>query len=114
MRISDWSSDVCSSDLCSLLALAGGVIGLALGQALLAALLRASTDVFPVGYPLALDARVLAVTLALSVVTSVLFGLVPAPHATRVDVQAALAGSRPEQRREGTGGVRTCRYWGGR
>lgn len=77
----------------AVLALAGGVIGLALGQALLAALLRASTDVFPIGYPLALDARVLAVTLALSVVTSVLFGLVPALRATRVDVQAALAES---------------------
>lgn len=75
------------------LALAGGVLGLLVGQAVLTALLRLSEDVFPVGYPIALDARVLLGTLALSIVTSVFFGLVPALHATRVDVQAALAES---------------------
>ena len=75
------------------LAIGGGLLGLAVGQLVLAALLRLSADVFPVGYPVALDARVLAATLALSLVTSLLFGLVPALHATRVDVQRALAES---------------------
>ena len=77
----------------AVLAVAGGVLGLAAGQLMLTALLRQSADVFPVGYPIALDARVLAPTLALSLLTSVIFGLVPALHATRVDVQGALAES---------------------
>lgn len=80
----------------AVLAVAGGILGLGVGQLVLTALLRLSADVFPVGYPIALDARVLGATLVLSVITSVLFGLVPALHATRVDVQASLAeaGSR--------------------
>jgi predicted permease len=77
----------------ALLAAIGGVLGLAVGQAVLTALLRLSADVFPIGYPIALDARVLAVTLVLAVLTSIVFGLVPALHATRVDVQGALAES---------------------
>lgn len=77
----------------AVLAAAGGLLGLAVGQAVLAALLRLSADVFPVGYPVMLDARVLAVTLAIALATSVLFGLVPALHASRVDVQGALAES---------------------
>jgi predicted permease len=75
------------------LAVAGGLLGLGVGQVVLTTLLRLSTDVFPIGYPIALDARVFAATLALSVVTSLLFGLVPALHATRVNVQGALAES---------------------
>jgi predicted permease len=80
----------------AVLALAGGVLGLAVGEAVLSILLRLSTDVFPVGYPIALDGRVLGLTLLLALTTSVLFGLVPALHATRVDVQRALqeSGSR--------------------
>ena len=39
----------------------------------------------------ALDARVLSVTLGLTLLTAILFGLVPAIQATRLDVQAALA-----------------------
>jgi predicted permease len=77
----------------AVLAVGGGVLGLVVGQVMLTALLRLSADVFPIGYPITLDGRVLALTLLLSVVTSVLFGLVPALHATRVDVQGALAES---------------------
>jgi putative ABC transport system permease protein len=77
----------------ALLALGGGALGIAVGWAVLAALIQLSTDVFPLGYPVQLDARVLAITLTLALVTSVFFGLVPALHASRVDVQAALAES---------------------
>jgi predicted permease len=75
------------------LALAGGVLGLAVGWAVLAALVQLSADVFPLGYPVHLDVRVLVITLLAALVTSVVFGLVPALHASRVDVQAALAES---------------------
>jgi predicted permease len=77
----------------ALLALGGGALGIAVGWAVLAALIQLSADVFPLGYPVQLDARVLAITLIVALVTSVFFGLVPALHASRVDVQAALAES---------------------
>jgi predicted permease len=76
-----------------LLAVAGGALGLVVGGGVLAALIRLSTDVFPLGYPVQLDTRVLAITLLVALITSVVFGLVPALHASRVDVQAALAES---------------------
>ena len=75
------------------LALAGGALGLGVGWAVLAALMQMSADVFPLGFPVQLDGRVLAITLSVALATSVLFGLVPALHASRVDVQAALAES---------------------
>ena len=77
----------------AVLALSGGLLGIAVGAGVLNVLKRLSTDVFPVGYPVELDARVLAATLVIALVTSVVFGLVPALHASRVDVQAALAES---------------------
>lgn len=75
------------------LALAGGVLGALVGWGVLDALKRLSTNVFPIGFPIQLDARVLAATLLVALVTSVLFGLVPALHASRVNVQGALAES---------------------
>jgi predicted permease len=76
-----------------LLAISGGALGLLVGWSVLAALIRLSKGVFPLGYPVQLDGRVLFITLVVAIVTSVLFGLVPALHASRVDVQAALAQS---------------------
>lgn len=75
-----------------LLAILGGLAGLAIGAAALEALKATATTllVTPWGQ-VALDARVLSMTLGLSVLTTVLFGLVPAIQATRLDVQAALA-----------------------
>jgi len=75
------------------LALAGGLLGILVGWTVLDGLKALGADVVPVGYPIELDARVLAVTLAIAIATSVLFGLVPALHASRVDVQQVLAQS---------------------
>jgi predicted permease len=76
-----------------LLAIWGAALGLLVGWGVLAALIQLSERVFPLGYPVQLDLRVLLITLLVAIVTSVLFGLVPALHASRVDVQAALAES---------------------
>jgi predicted permease len=73
------------------LALMGGVAGMALGWVLLQALTSLSTDVFDFGYPVTLDLRVALATLALALVTSLVFGLVPSLHASRLNVQRTLA-----------------------
>jgi predicted permease len=75
------------------LALTGGMLGILVGWIVLDGLKRLSANVFPVGFPVQLDARVLAVTLIVALVTSLLFGLVPALHASRVNVQGALTES---------------------
>jgi predicted permease len=89
----------------AVLAVAGGALGLGVGWAVLEGLKSLGTHVFPLGYPVQLDLRVLAVTLAVALVTSVVFGLVPALQASRVDVQAALAeaGTRGVARGAGRG-----------
>ena len=75
-----------------MLALCGGLFGLMVGAAALEGLKATATSLLltPWG-EVALDARVLSVTLGLTVLTAILFGLVPAIQATRLDVQAALA-----------------------
>ena len=75
-----------------LLAACGGIAGLIIGAAALEGLKATAVGLLltPWG-EVALDARVLSVTLGLTVLTAILFGLVPALQATRLDVQAALA-----------------------
>lgn len=75
-----------------LLAVCGGVAGLLVGALALEGLKATAAQLLltPWGQ-VALDARVLSVTLGLTVLTAILFGLVPAIQATRLDVQAALA-----------------------
>lgn len=75
-----------------ILALCGGLAGLAIGAAALEGLKATAAGLLitPWGQ-VALDARVLSVTLGLTMLTAILFGLVPAIQATRLDVQAALA-----------------------
>lgn len=75
-----------------LLAALGGIAGLVLGALALEALKATATSLLltPWGQ-VALDARVLSVTLGLTMLTALLFGVVPALQATRLDVQAALA-----------------------
>ena len=74
-----------------LLAACGGAAGLIIGAAALEALKTTAIGLLltPWG-EVALDARVLSVTLGLTMLTAMLFGLVPAIQATRLDVQAAL------------------------
>lgn len=75
-----------------ILASLGGIVGLALGAAALAALKAGATGLLLTPWSdVALDGRVLTMTLGLTALTAILFGLVPAIQATRLDVQAALA-----------------------
>jgi predicted permease len=71
-------------------ALAGGAIGLALAPAGTAVMAQLTPRGFPALPSSVLDLRLLAFTLAVSVVTSIAFGLVPAWQASRVSLQDAL------------------------
>jgi predicted permease len=76
----------------AVLAICGGAAGLVFGAVALEALKASATDLLITPWAhVALDGRVLSVTLGLTALTAVLFGLVPAIQATRLDVQAALA-----------------------
>lgn len=75
----------------AVLALAGGLAGIGVGWLVLEGLKQLSTHVFEFGYPMSLDGGVLAASLVLALATSVLFGLAPAIHASRVNVQGTLA-----------------------
>src|SRR5581483_716935 len=73
------------------LAAAGGIVGIAIGYAsaqLFATLLK---DAFGVAdQQVGLDGRVLAISGAIALLTSIVFGLLPALQATRVDLRQAL------------------------
>jgi putative ABC transport system permease protein len=84
-----------------LLSICGGPLGLAIGYATMAGLKMAAPPFsFPREANIAIDARVLLFTLALSVVTGIIFGLAPAIQATRPD----LAGSMKEGGRGASSG----------
>ena len=74
-----------------LLAVCGGVAGLGVGYAAMVAL-RAAIPPFslPREVNVAMDGRILLFSLAISVVTGVLFGLVPAIQAARPDLAATI------------------------
>ncbi len=85
-----------------LLALAGGVLGMVLAAAAMAVLRSLHPANLPRLADVQLDGTVLAFTAAVCAATAVLFGLVPALRAARVDPQEHLkAGAR-----SGTGGDR--------
>lgn len=83
----------------ALLAVVGGAAGTAVAswsteiQALMLPRLQ-----FPVGFEVSLDRRVLFFGLAISLLTSLLFGLAPALRAARYDVVAMLKDSQPRTR----------------
>ncbi len=87
-----------------LLSLAGGVLGMALGMAGIRALLAVNTAGLPrvgeAGSIVTLDWRVLAFTMTVSVITGLVFGLIPALHASRADLHATL---KESSSRSGTG-----------
>src|SRR5215510_6374587 len=87
-----------------LLAALGGVIGLLVAQWLVSGLLSVfSSGNDPIPFDLKLDMRILAFTGAVSILTGILFGLVPALAATKIDLIPMLKGvegeSRPLRRR---------------
>jgi putative ABC transport system permease protein len=77
-----------------LLSLAGGALGLAVGMLGIRALLAVNTAGLPRvgedGSIVSLDWRVLAFTLLVSLGTGILFGLIPALHASRADLSGTL------------------------
>jgi len=75
-----------------LLALVGGVVGLFLGFALVRALGTYIAEALPQAAEISLDARLLAYTLGISLLTGVVFGLIPALKASRVAPGASLRG----------------------
>src|SRR5579863_8073748 len=77
-----------------LLALSGGVVGLILARWADAVLVRlVSTTSNPVFLDLCPDARILLLTLAISVLTGILFGLVPGLRAARQELNITLSGA---------------------
>jgi predicted permease len=87
-----------------MLSLAGGIVGLAAGYAGIRAILSVSPGNIPriglQGANVGLDWRVLGFTLGLSIVTGILFGLVPALQSSRADLNSAL---KESSSRSGTG-----------
>jgi putative ABC transport system permease protein len=87
-----------------ILSLAGGVLGLAAGYAGIRAILRLSPGNIPRigigGSNVDLDWQVLGFTLALSILTGILFGLVPALQSSRADLSSTL---KESGNRSGTG-----------
>jgi putative ABC transport system permease protein len=87
-----------------LLAFAGGILGLVLGFVGVRALLAVSPASLPHigedGSAIGVDWRLLAFTLAISMLTSILFGLFPALSASRTDLNSTL---KESSNRSGTG-----------
>jgi putative ABC transport system permease protein len=87
-----------------LLSLAGGIVGLVLGMIGIRALLALNTAGLPRigedGSIVSLDWRVLAFTIAVSIGTGILFGLIPALQASRADLSGTL---KESSSRAGTG-----------
>jgi putative ABC transport system permease protein len=77
------------------LALIGAIVGLVLARWTVAAFIALSAGELPRAAEISVDATVVAVTLGVSALVGMLFGLVPALRASSTDVQQALrAGSR--------------------
>jgi putative ABC transport system permease protein len=78
-----------------LISLAGGVLGLLLASAALGPLLKISAGSVPQAFSVGLDRWVLAFTMGVSLITGLVFGIVPALHTAKYDLREALnEGSR--------------------
>jgi putative ABC transport system permease protein len=86
----------------ALLAVIGGAIGLLLAWAGLRALVNVDQVQIPRAYQIGLDWRVLAFTLGVSLLTGIIFGLVPALQTSKADLHETLK----EGGRTGSSGAR--------
>jgi len=78
-----------------LLSLAGGILGILMAWASLGPLLKIAAGSVPQGAPIGLDPWVLAFTAGVSLVTGLLFGIVPALRTAKLDLRETLnEGSR--------------------
>jgi len=75
-----------------LLALAGGLLGLLLGLALVRVLGNYIAEALPQASDISLDSRLLLYTLAVSMATGLLFGLVPALKSSGISLNLTLRG----------------------
>ncbi|MBS1802516.1 MAG: ABC transporter permease [Acidobacteria bacterium] len=92
---------------CLLLALAGAAIGFALAAVAARAISNFKLPLpFPIVFDFNVDLRVAAFTLGLSVITALLFGLVPALRASNPDLVSSLKDSSPALGREGRSRLR--------
>lgn len=86
----------------AVVAVVAAALGLALGQLALQALSGLGLEDLPRGAEIALDARALLFTLALAVGAALVFGMIPALHVARGDLQSVF-------REEGRGGTASRR-----
>jgi len=86
----------------ALLAVAGGAVGLLLAWLGIKALVNVDQAQIPRAYQIGLDWRVLAFTLGVSLLTGIIFGLVPALQISKTDLHETLK----EGGRSGSGGAR--------
>ncbi|WP_224242588.1 ABC transporter permease [Hyalangium gracile] len=89
------------------LALSGGVLGLLLAMWGMDVLLAIIGDGLPRAAEVRLDGRVVVFTAAISVLTGVLFGLVPALQASRADLHGAMREGERGTTGHGSGRVRS-------
>ena len=73
-----------------LLAVIGGSLGLMLAKWGVDLILKTNPDAIPRAQEIGLDNRVFLFTLGISVITGLIFGLIPAWHASKVDVHETL------------------------
>jgi predicted permease len=73
-----------------LLALGGGIVGIGVGGFALDWLKQLGAEKNQLWHPIELDARVLAVMLGIALLTSLVFGLAPALHTSRLDIRSVL------------------------
>jgi predicted permease len=73
-----------------LLALGGGIVGVCAGGFVLDWLKQLGAEKSQLWNPIELDARVLGVMLGVAMLTSLLFGLAPALHTSRLDIRGVL------------------------
>lgn len=90
------------------LSMIGGALGLLLAFVGVRALVAISPTTLPRSDEIGIDPIVMAFTFAVSMVTGLLFGLVPALHASRADLQETLKEGRGSSATRSSHGVRSA------